>query len=88
MSWWVTIKGRVRQRFLILIKYLFFCLFVASYPYALHPFVCLLKDLVLIMGGGPLQNDIGGEKFQKLQNEPPTIKHERVLKNKLFCQIY
>ena len=33
-------------------------------------------------------NDIGGEKFQKLQNEPPKIKQERELKNKLFCQIY
>ena len=31
---------------------IFVCLFVASYPYTLHPFVCLVKDLVLVSGEG------------------------------------
>ena len=33
---------------------IFVCLFVSSYSYTLHPFVCLLKDLVSVMGGGYL----------------------------------
>ena len=47
-------------------------------------------DLVLlesgVMEGGSLQNDIGGEHFQKLQNDPPKVKHERILKKTYFVK--